>query len=87
MQGRIQEFLIGRGGGGGALYTINDTKVSMASDGSVPLARSLKGSGAMPLYPSPSPSPAPKEEIFPIFPSKTPFPAFLRLEKRCKGIL
>ena len=42
-----------------------------ASDGPVPLARALKGSGVM----------------FLIFPSKAPFTEFVRLEKRCEGMI
>ena len=48
-----------------------------ASDGPVPLA--LKGSGAM-LLP-------PRKKKIPIFPSKAPFTEFLRLEKRCEGMI
>ena len=53
-----------------------------ASDGPVPLARALKGSGAMLL-----PPPPPRKKKFPIFPSKAPFTEFLRLEKRCEGMI
>ena len=52
-----------------------------ASDGPVPLAQALKGSGAM-LLPPP-----PRKKKFPIFPSKAPFTEFLRLEKRCEGMI
>ena len=35
----------------------------------------------------PCPPPLPPKKMFPIFLSKTPFPAFLRLEKRCESML
>ena len=54
-----------------------------ASDGPVPLARALKGSGAM-LLPPPLPL---QKKSFRFFPSKAPFTEFLRLEKRCEGMI
>ena len=43
-----------------------------ASNDPVPLVRALW-----------APTPLPPKKLFPIFPSKTPFVASLRLEKRC----
>ena len=74
-------ILKGAGGGGCTLLTYPSSPMLWkASDRPVPLARSLRGSGA--VLP-----PLPPKRMFPIFLSKTPFPAFLRLEKRCESML
>ena len=54
-----------------------------SSDGPVPLAQG-DWSHAPPL---PSLPPPPRKKKFPIFPSKAPFTEFLRLEKRCVGMI